>query len=1295
MKSKTRLIFSTLLLVFVFVLAACQGQDKTFTVTFNADGGTPVPEVQKVKSGKLATEPSEEPTKDGFSFDGWFLGEEKYVFSTPVEEDITLKAGWSQFIDSAEVAAMDALKDYYSETIGIIGFKITEDVELKQEIEGFTITWTSNNPDVFSNTGVVNRPLYADGDESIILEAKISNNVKHNFRFIVEKQEQTVAEKIDDALDLVTSVPASSTGFQETNFLAVPTVTIDGVSVAVTWVTSDATAMKANGELVQFEDDSQKEVTLTATITYQGLTKSKEIVFLVKGVTAYDNFSEALIPDNVAKKIKINGVAVYGDLDEGYYLISADGSLAYIHSLRSNTTTPKNKLFDVIVTVDNYYNAYQLKNVSVSNIHEGTLPEAAYPVKTINDIVTMEKPSASSIFNHISFRMENVKVHYDPTLRLKGTDKDKYDTFLVDPSFDPATDQITNENAVMIYYLSEIDVLKALDGKTINYIDLVMYGYRDDTTPDLWYASFFDFGDDIDVVLTDEEKAQNIANLYKNMLDYNYYKTTDITLVTEKDGATIAWSTDDDDVFDIANKKIVVDAGLTTQKEVSLTYVVTYNQVTVSTTITTIVGPLEVETTEDVIGYTGTSKRWFKVKVIVVGKIGNNSYALMDDKGAIATYSATKLDIGYEYTLVGSRVVFNGLIQIEKLDTVVKGDAKALPTPDVIVEADLDDMLPYQSHLVTIMGVEVTAKAVDKYGTTDMTLKLGSKTIAFRWDNRVILTAEAKALLDSVSVGDRLNLVGAPLGWYNGPQIAYDTLGQIVLLEPAEDDDAVKSAINAIAVDSLVKEAKTLVLPTVGKFGSTIAWSSSNEAVISNAGVVTMPTANETVYLTATVSFGTATAEKVFSVYAQVDDTLLNVVLAKELAAGASAKVEGIVTGIYGTTYVYISDPNGDTLRLYSPVIADGLEIGDKVVVSGEMELRFDYIQMPAGATMTIKEKNKQVPAILELDKIPEFSVADQGRRYSFDTLYVVSVSGRNLILTDGDEEVVAFVDPYDADVVAHIAAAVLKKVSLVNIHLGWHTTGPQFLIHDISQVVVAELSEAEVAERDLAEIKLEAIISEAGDLNLPSKGARNSSFVWSSSNTDVITDAGVVTLPTEAIDVILTASVVVGQNTYTREFKVKVLKPSEAVLLATYDFTLLTEKKGTEMKTQEAFLTMLGKTTTDTLRPTLVENLSKVYEGNAAGGGEFEQKPGVIKTGTSSLDGTMKLTFDVEITKIVITLRGWGASDNITVNGIEETAPVAMGTLTFTFAEATQVLDFLFEKRVLITKIQIYGIAD
>ena len=70
----------------------------THTVTFDTTGGSQAPEPQEVSYpyGRVKR-PSPDPTRTGYQFCGWFIGEIAYDFSKPVTEDFKLTAHWSPY----------------------------------------------------------------------------------------------------------------------------------------------------------------------------------------------------------------------------------------------------------------------------------------------------------------------------------------------------------------------------------------------------------------------------------------------------------------------------------------------------------------------------------------------------------------------------------------------------------------------------------------------------------------------------------------------------------------------------------------------------------------------------------------------------------------------------------------------------------------------------------------------------------------------------------------------------------------------------------------------------------------------------------------------------------------------------------------------------------------------------------------------------------------------------------------------------------------------------------------------
>ena len=70
---------------------------ENYTVTFNTDGGTEI-EAQEVASGATVTKP-EDPTKDGYTFDGWYADDTfavEFDFESSITQDTTIYAKWEE-----------------------------------------------------------------------------------------------------------------------------------------------------------------------------------------------------------------------------------------------------------------------------------------------------------------------------------------------------------------------------------------------------------------------------------------------------------------------------------------------------------------------------------------------------------------------------------------------------------------------------------------------------------------------------------------------------------------------------------------------------------------------------------------------------------------------------------------------------------------------------------------------------------------------------------------------------------------------------------------------------------------------------------------------------------------------------------------------------------------------------------------------------------------------------------------------------------------------------------------------
>lgn len=92
---------------------------KQYTVTFESDGGSEV-ESQVVDEGQTAVKPND-PVKEGFSFEGWYLDEEfttEYDFTTAITENIVLYAKWVAIDEGITDSDKDKLVDLDEKVLG-------------------------------------------------------------------------------------------------------------------------------------------------------------------------------------------------------------------------------------------------------------------------------------------------------------------------------------------------------------------------------------------------------------------------------------------------------------------------------------------------------------------------------------------------------------------------------------------------------------------------------------------------------------------------------------------------------------------------------------------------------------------------------------------------------------------------------------------------------------------------------------------------------------------------------------------------------------------------------------------------------------------------------------------------------------------------------------------------------------------------------------------------------------------------------------------------------------------------
>ncbi len=153
------------------------------TIKFDTDGGTTVSN-QRVKKNSVAKAP-EAPTKDGFTFDGWYTDKEltkEYDFATKVTKSITLYAKWTE-TDKTKSQIILTIGD---KTAKVFGEKISNDVAPKivndrtmlparfvAENLGAKVEWDEQKRLVTISRGETVIKIYIDSDKAYVNDTEI------------------------------------------------------------------------------------------------------------------------------------------------------------------------------------------------------------------------------------------------------------------------------------------------------------------------------------------------------------------------------------------------------------------------------------------------------------------------------------------------------------------------------------------------------------------------------------------------------------------------------------------------------------------------------------------------------------------------------------------------------------------------------------------------------------------------------------------------------------------------------------------------------------------------------------------------------------------------------------------------------------------------------------------------------------------------------------------------------------------------------------------------------------------
>lgn len=159
-----------------------------------------------------------------------------------------------------------------------------QNLSLPTSYKGADILWESDANDVLSSDGTVNRPVFDDGDKTVTLTATVSKGkytITKTYSVVVIKQmtfEQLVEEDANSlSLDISGTVSSD---------IALPILGYYGSTVS--WHSNNPEFLEVENDVAVYHlrkaDGSKKVVKLTATVSYEDASVSKQFEIYVKTI---------------------------------------------------------------------------------------------------------------------------------------------------------------------------------------------------------------------------------------------------------------------------------------------------------------------------------------------------------------------------------------------------------------------------------------------------------------------------------------------------------------------------------------------------------------------------------------------------------------------------------------------------------------------------------------------------------------------------------------------------------------------------------------------------------------------------------------------------------------------------------------------------------------------------------------------------------------------------------------------------------------------------------------------------
>lgn len=477
-------------------------------------------------------------------------------------------------------------------------------------------------------------------------------------------------------------------------------------------------------------------------------------------------------------------------------------------------------------------------------------------------------------------------------------------------------------------------------------------------------------------------------------------------------------------------------------------------------------------------------------------------------------------------------------------------------------------------------------------------------------------------------------------------------------------------------------------LPAEGEVGTAITWTfegfeNSTDTYEGNVLTLLRRAADSNFTLTATISYGEGNdkAEQTKSFPIVIFSNNGFTTHAQYLAAtSGTVKVKGVITGIAGTN-IYFEDSDGG-YYVYQPTALLGeLEVGRTIIAKGTISVYYKLVEI-TGATVHVLDKELNPVAPTDVTETFKAASAMSDKALLDLQSSLVTIKGATLVkesnkyyLSIGNNKVELYFAG-GGQVLGTSALDAIKAEFDANVNKKADVTG-YVGVYNVFQLIPAEnclvIDQNSKLELPLPVVNVDKNTGIASwDKNPNASGyvyqIKASGSDWGENKTDATEANGVYTVQLNDGESIRVKALG-GDTYYDTDWSVEktyvAKKPVENGI--EFDFSFIDSAKTNDWSTTDATTTFntACKSAADFVGVTAV---SKVYPGDGT-------NLGLIKFSSGSANGSITLTFNKLVSRVVINAVAWKSangtydSSSISVNGVTEAAPTEAADLTFEIA--------------------------